>query len=139
MLGLAIQKQHILCERNSVKRLYEVLKTYQVYFTQIINYSDAVIGLGWLSRLRSGSWTGVCVYLPECPYWNLVYSFHFIVCFSGIEGLFEPFPCTSIFRIWHFSNQLVSNPDEFELCSTLCWSIVYVKTAWLFGLYFEIY
>lgn len=61
MLGLAIQKQHILCERKSVKRLYEVLKTYQVYFTQVINYSDAVIGLGWLSRLRSGNWTGVCV------------------------------------------------------------------------------
>lgn len=138
MLGLAIQKQHILCERNSVKRLYEVLKTYQVYFTQIINYSDAVIGLGWLSRLRSGNWTGVCIptwvpLLKPC----LFIPFHRV--FHWHRGLFKPFPCTSIFRIWHFSNQLVSNPDEFELCSTLCWSIVDVKAVWLFGLYFEIY
>lgn len=137
MLGLAIQKQQILCERNSVKKAVRGIENVPGLLhsdNKLFRCSD------WFRLVEYAPATEqVCVYLPECPYWNLVYSFHFIVCFSSIEGLFIPFPCTSIFRIWHLSNQLVSNPDELELCSTLCWSIVDVKTVWLFGLYCEIY
>lgn len=138
MLELAIQKQHILCERNSVKRLYEVLKTYQVYFTQIINYSDAVIGLGWLSRLRSGNWTGVCVptwvpLLKPC----LFIPFHRV--FQWHRRALQTLPVYLNIPYLTLLKSIVSNPDEFELCSTLCWSIVDVTTLWLFGLYFEIY